>query len=471
MMKPYGVGIDCHSKFIQVCILVPSVTQELRRWEASFATTWLELLAARHWIHSVLRLHVPEACGPEDYFEFTIESTGNYHLPILKALAGSPSVVNPLLASPSRRKTDRLDAQLLSYHALTGLWPKSFLVTEQIQIARVLWNRREDAVRHRTRITNQINNTLLRFGHTLGAQMSVASDQGRAISEDLCAGVIPVRPGVCPYGLPVEIRPVLASMYEQYDFFDQKAKYFEQACLTYVKGVTWSCADGRAITGTDLFPLLCSIPGIGPVSALVWLIEVVDPRRFATAKACAAYCGSDPSVRVSAGKVTSTQRRGGNTRMHLALLKSAQNVINHHNEPFGRWAYNLMKRTTKGGYKKAVNALARRLAMALFYVHAKGERFSYEKYTLVDIPNVPDMALEEMGLDTRFVRKLQALGFTTSREVVAAYKTTLAAEKGIGNKCLNAILHWINVVQVCSLRDESSDAKNAKHSSPKLANT
>ena len=157
--------------------------------------------------------------------------------------------------------------------------------------------------------------------------------------------------------------------------------------------------------------------------------------------------------------------------MHLALLKAAQSVLNHHAEPFGRWAYNLMKRTTKGGYKKALNALARRLALALFYVHTKGERFSYDKYTLVDIPNVPDLALAEMGIDTRFVRKLQALGFTTSLEVVAAYKTTLAAEKGIGEKCLNAIQQWINVVQVCSSRDGLSDAKNAKPLSRKPENS
>ncbi len=214
LMKPYGVGIDCHSKFIQVCILVPSVTQELRRWEASFATTWLELLAARHWIHACLRQQGPEACGEEETVDYTIESTGNYHFPVLQALAGTPSVINPMLASPSRRKTDRLDAQLLAYHAFTGLWRKSFLVTAPIHIARVLWNRREHAVRHRTRLTNQINNTLLRFGHTLGAQMSVASVAGRAIIEDLCAGFLPERPGVCPTGLPAEIRPVLLSMFE-----------------------------------------------------------------------------------------------------------------------------------------------------------------------------------------------------------------------------------------------------------------
>ena len=166
----------------------------------------------RCWTHASGFLRVaaadPEACGGDESFAFTIESTGNYHLPVLKALAGHPSVVNPCLASPSRRKTDRLDAQLLAYHALTGLWRKSFLVSEQIHIARVLWNRREDAVRHRTRLSNQINNTLLRFGHTLGAQMSVTSTEGRAIIEDLCAGFLPERPGVCPSGLPAEIRPV-----------------------------------------------------------------------------------------------------------------------------------------------------------------------------------------------------------------------------------------------------------------------
>jgi len=39
-VRPYGVGIDCHSRFIQVCVLVQR--DALRRWERErLGTTWL----------------------------------------------------------------------------------------------------------------------------------------------------------------------------------------------------------------------------------------------------------------------------------------------------------------------------------------------------------------------------------------------------------------------------------------------
>ncbi len=40
-----------------------------------------------------------------------IESTGGYHLAVVRALGGEPSVVNALPASPCKRKTDNLDAR------------------------------------------------------------------------------------------------------------------------------------------------------------------------------------------------------------------------------------------------------------------------------------------------------------------------------------------------------------------------
>ena len=37
-VRPYGVGIDCHSRFIQVCVLVQR--DAIRRWEReSLGTT------------------------------------------------------------------------------------------------------------------------------------------------------------------------------------------------------------------------------------------------------------------------------------------------------------------------------------------------------------------------------------------------------------------------------------------------
>ena len=204
-IKPYGVGIDCHSEFIAVCVLVRDHDLLVRRWEKQFSTAWNDMKDAAHWARQLVINHSPEPMLSVEKIEFTIESTGCYHLPVIKAFAGTPAVVNPLLASPSRRKTDRLDARLLAYHSITGLWPKSFLASEDVQEVRVLWRQRETSQRNRTKCSNQINNVILRFGHTIGSVNSVSSLTGRAIIEDLCRGIIPNRDNICPLGIPADV--------------------------------------------------------------------------------------------------------------------------------------------------------------------------------------------------------------------------------------------------------------------------
>ena len=107
VLRPYGVGIDTHSKFIAVCVMRQKGSLVVKS-EAQFSTEWESLLEARRWITNTLDL---PAGAP---FWYCIESTGTYHFPVLLAFGGEPSVVNPLLAGPTRRKTDVLDARLLS---------------------------------------------------------------------------------------------------------------------------------------------------------------------------------------------------------------------------------------------------------------------------------------------------------------------------------------------------------------------
>ena len=118
----YGVGIDTHSKFIQVCVL-QRTGSKLVRFENTFSTCYDDLLTARDWIIAIVSAHLN---GTND-FHYTIESTGTYHFPIIRALQGVPRVVNPVITGCARRKTDTLDARLLSYHDITGLWKDAWV--------------------------------------------------------------------------------------------------------------------------------------------------------------------------------------------------------------------------------------------------------------------------------------------------------------------------------------------------------
>ena len=159
IVRPYGIGVDCHSRFIQVCVLVFSGGEVLRH-EREFAVGWSELGDAKLWTAVQVHRYGVDVLD----FGYVIESTGCYHFPVVLAWEGSPCVVNPMLAGPYRRKSDRLDARVLAYHGITGLWPPSFFPTGDVIEFRLLVLRRRQMIRERTRTGHFINNTILRWG-------------------------------------------------------------------------------------------------------------------------------------------------------------------------------------------------------------------------------------------------------------------------------------------------------------------
>jgi hypothetical protein len=186
-----------------------------------------------------------------------------------------------------------------------------------------------------------------------------------------------------------------------------------------------------------------TVPSVGELTVLVWLAEVVTPRRFDVKEKLIAFCGCDPSLKISAGKVTSQTRRGGNTRLHYQLIKVAGSCINRHKEPFGQWGYALLQRHAKGGYKKACGAVARRIATAMYFIHANNEPFSYDKYNFHKI-EVPDVPLEQMQFSTRTRNILAANGLSTSHVIASLFITgELHRMRGAGKKLIADVDGWI----------------------------
>ena len=449
-LYPYGVGIDCHRSFIEVCVFVRT-SNSIRKYENTYDTDWKALGDARDWAEGIIRTKSHPTIDP-GVLRYTIESTSTYHMPIIKAWGGNPCVVNPLLASPSRRKTDKLDARLLAYQSMIGLWPSSFIADPEVQAFRLLMKRRQDAGRAAVAITNRINNYLLRFGHTIGATGSVQGYTARAIIEDMCRDDFVYMNDkyerliegayICPAGLPGDVKTLIKSMWEEFDRQKAVEAEFHKRALDKANGMMWQ-TNGGDIKGDALLKNLMSVPSVGEKTALVWLAEVVTPLRFEVKEKLIAFCGCDPSLRVSAGKVTSQTRRGGNTRLHYQLVKVAGSCINRHSEPFGQWGYALLQRHAKGGYKKACGAVARRIATAMYFIHLNGEPFSYDKYNFYKI-EVPDISIEEMQLSTRTRNILGSYNLITSQAITSFFiKGELHRMRGIGKKSIAEVDGWI----------------------------
>ena len=354
--KDYGIGIDCHSRFLEIIVLVKR-DSDFYEYCREVNTDWDSIKGAYEWAIHVLDTCAVPPIRPSSPIHYCIESTSTYHLPVLLAWEGSPCVVNPSLAGATKRKTDKLDARLLAIHDLTGIWRPFYVISTDVQDLRVLIGQRDFFSRSANRISNRINSTILKFGYTIGREGSVTkNDTVRSTVENLISdNPLPISGSLPPDRIPLPSRSVLREDYKQFDDFSQRISDYNRLIRDKVYEMDWPIRDGKSISGRELVPVLMTAPGVGERTAITWLANIVDPTRFPNQKAVAAYCSLDPSLKISAQKVTSTKKRKGNKALHSALCMSASIIISNHSEYLGRWGYRIYHQP--GKWKKATNAV------------------------------------------------------------------------------------------------------------------
>lgn len=470
----YGIGIDCHSRFIQVCVLT-RLDNTISRWERSYQTTWEGLCEARveilAYLHRTLEVRAPS----ESTLTYCIESTAAYHYPVMLCFGGYPCVVNPLLAHAGRRKTDRLDARALAHQAITGTWRPSYTADAQLESIRLILNHRRRLVKERTKLTNSMNNMVLRFGHTFAAHCSngamrvssgLQGDIAMPIFEALSQGKLPNRTGISPIVIPEAVRPCMVEIIERVKKLRKGVQNTGNRLLRQVEKSEFVCKGGELFNGADVIKRLRTIPGVGPLLSCTWLAQVGDATRFQRANQVAAFCGFDPSVMISAGKVTSHTRRKGSKFLHYMIKQGARGLITRAVEPLGMWGQQISKRHRKGGFNKAVGAVGRRMAVALWICHRDQVDFDYEKYDFWRPPDVPDVELSEVGFTPQVLRILVDAGYAKTGALVASFaKGELAQKKGVGCKCLGQLNAWISRNRKSRGRDCSSADKSSGEAS------
>lgn len=131
----------------------------------------------------------------------------------------------------------------------------------------------------------------------------------------------------------------------------------------------------RAKKGKDS-RLLMTIPGIGPLTALRYISLIDDPKRFKSSRDVGPYLGLVPIVRQSGV----SSRSGGLTRLgsnelRISLFLGAQAVLTRSRKDnrLRAWAQRLARRR---GTKRAILALARKLAVTMHAVWVSGEPYS-----------------------------------------------------------------------------------------------
>jgi len=445
-VKEYGIGIDCHSRFIEVCVRYRN-GKLINKAQGRFSTDWTSLVAAREWCINILSTKTDPVPDLSEPLHYLVESTASYHMPVCMAFSGNPTIINPTIAGATKRKTDVLDSRLLALHDQINIWSECYMPSEDVKTLRILIDQRERFIHDANAAGNRINNIITRFGFTVGRSGSVVKDPMiRAIVEDQISDGPSSIEGLCPIPIPLEVRMVLRNEYEKYDYFTARANECKSRIFEKTRSMEWE-TDTTTIPGDEMIRILATAPQIGELTAVLWLARVITPRRFRNAKALSAYCGLDPSLKISAGKVTSTVKRGGNKPLHKALNMCAHRLIHRHNEMFGIWGYNLQQQT--GKKKKAANAVARKLSVAMYYMMKTGSEFTYDNYHSIRNIDVFDIPVEDLVLINgdfkRYIRILKENDIYTTTDLATAYiSCSLGSCHGLGKKFFGLLKDFLD---------------------------
>lgn len=133
------------------------------------------------------------------------------------------------------------------------------------------------------------------------------------------------------------------------------------------------------VRGDPLCRRLMTVPGVGPIVALTFRATVDQAQRFARSKAVGAHFGLAPR-RFQSGEMDYDGRvsKCGDAMMRTALYEAAQVLLTRTQKWswLKAWAMQLARRR---GAKKAIVALARRLAVVLHRMWVDGTEFRWRK--------------------------------------------------------------------------------------------
>ncbi len=248
-------------------------------------------------------------------------------------------------------KRDPVDARRLARELAVGHLKSIYIPEERALEDRALIRMRERFVRKLTRCKTQIRHTLMFFGIELPEQIGEKS-WSRAFIKWLEHLELTTPSGT--QALQALVRELIHQRGQVADLTRQIRRL--AATEPYAEGVR----------------LLCTIPGVGMLTAMTVLTEVIDIRRFRTNDQLASYAGMPPGTHSSGEKEKKTglhHRR--NAALRRALIESAWSAVQY-DPVLLAWFTKTCRRRLK---TVAIVGVARRLLNRMAYVLRHGRPY------------------------------------------------------------------------------------------------
>lgn len=322
------IGADYHPSFQQIAFLDTETGEcgERKLTHKTEAESFYRDLTGRN-----VRVGM-EATGHARWFERLLGEL-NYELWI-----GDPAAIRAKRVR--KQKNDRQDAEHLLQLLVEERFPRIWIPSpENRDLRQLLWHRHR-LVQMRTRVKNRLQAIALNEG--MRRRKGLWSKEGRAQFQALSLA-----------------RWSQRQRHDLLELLDGLQPRIEELS---------AAIEQEAAQRTEVQRLMTH-PGVGPITALAFVLILGVAERFACGKQVGSYLGLIPCEESSGGR----QRLGhiskqGNTLLRFLLIESAHAVVRYDPQWRRRFVHLAMRR----GRPIAKVAMARKLAVQLYWMWRKG---------------------------------------------------------------------------------------------------
>ena len=389
-------GADIHKNLIVATIAKTSqdgITEYIQR---QFSTQNYDLRALKDWL-------LENEC-----YEFAMESTGKYWIPIYNILEKNCSIVlaHPKYVKAIRgKKTDKKDAKWIADLFKHDLVAGSFMPPADIRQLRDLMRYRFKLTCFKSSEKNRLQNCLTVSNIQLG---NVVSDTFGKSAQAILDKILE-NPADTSFDLePLVFKSLKKKLPELRDAIDGYITPEQAGKLKVIKA-HYENLESRKAELEELILVLAApyqqelailqtAPGISSDFTAIGIISEIGTNMaaFPSAKHLCSWAGLTPTNNENAGKKKSVRVSKAGCYIKPLLVQCANAIVKSNKHPEIRNRYLRIKK--RRGHKKAIIAIARMLLTALYHMLKNGENYNAELYRKSDLPPVDREITVEQAL-------------------------------------------------------------------------
>ena len=388
IVRPICCGADIHKDLIVATIATTNQDGITEYIQSSFSSQNFDLNRLKAWLKE------------HHCFEFAMESTGKYWIPVFNVLEDEIKVfvVHPKYTKAIKgKKTDKKDSKWIADLFKHDLLKFSFIPPKEIRELRELSRYRIKLIAMRSSERNRYQNSMTISNIGLA---SILSDPFGKSSRAIMKEVLQSLEGS---HIESDQRLKMSISSQHMDQIDSHVKRLETEMAI------------RCIPYATQINLLLDIPGISYLSAMTIIAEIgTDMSVFETSKQLACWAGLAPANNESANKKKSVRISKAGSYLKPLLVQCALAAINSKSNPYYRIKYNRIKK--RRGHKKAIIAIARMILVNIYHILSTGE-----VYNPCDIEQIinPRPVKKAMTIQNA-IEFLQSQGFDTSKLILSS---------------------------------------------------